>query len=141
MKKTSTKPVFARLPTTYEGLAGLHMPRPIHDNIGYENTVEMIDALAGHNLNADQEDYLMILGGQIEAYEKKTASEELEASGTEVLKYLLEEHGLTGNDLAVILDIDRSTAYRILKAERNLTTGHLKKLAVHFGVSPASFIS
>jgi hypothetical protein len=31
---------FARLPKTYSGLVALHMPRPIHDKVAYDNAVE-----------------------------------------------------------------------------------------------------
>lgn len=40
---------FARLPKTYSGLVALHMPRPIHDKVAYDNAVEVVHALAGHN--------------------------------------------------------------------------------------------
>ncbi len=139
MKKTK-KNTFANLPTTYEELAKLHMPRPIHDEVGYDNAMELIDVLAGHKLNTDQDDYLMILTDMVESYENETAPDEPEASGADVLKYLMEEHSMTGDDLAQVLEVDRSLAYRILKGERNLTTAHIKALAAHFGVSPATFI-
>ena len=45
-----TKPAtltFADLPTSYSGLVALHMPRPIHDKMAYDNAVEVVHALAG----------------------------------------------------------------------------------------------
>ncbi len=48
--KTAAKPSFARLPTTFDGLIRLHAPRPIRDKTDHENTVAVIDALAGHKL-------------------------------------------------------------------------------------------
>lgn len=137
--KTIAKQPFKKLPATYEGLAKIHMPRPIHDEVAYNNTVEMVDALAGHTLTPDQEDYLVILSDQIEIYEKEHVKE-TQSPDTNVLGYLMEEHGLTGDDLARILGIDRSTAYRIAKGERNLTVPHIKTLAEYFGVTPQSFI-
>ncbi|EIQ01597.1 putative transcription regulator containing HTH domain [Opitutaceae bacterium TAV1] len=140
MKKTTEKLTFAKLPATYDGLAKLHMPRPIRDEVAYDNTVEMIDALAGHDLNAEQEDYLMILSDQVEAYEKETLPEEPKPSGLDMLKYMMEEHDMTGDDLAKVLGVDRSVAYRILKGERSLTAAHLKALSVRFGLPADTFL-
>jgi HTH-type transcriptional regulator / antitoxin HigA len=61
-------------------------------------------------------------------------------SGLAMLKYVLEENGLTGDDLANILGVDRSVAYRILKGERDLTTAHVKALRDRFGVSADVFV-
>jgi len=138
--KTATKLIFADMPKTYEGLVRLHMPRHIHDKTAYDNTCEIADALAGHKLNADQDDYFTLLCDLIEAYDKETAPPEPKHDPIEYLKYLMEEHDLTGDDLARILGTDRSLAYRILNAERNLTTAHIKSLSAHFNLSPALFI-
>ena len=142
--KTTTTITAANLPKTYEGLVRLHMPRPIHDAIAYDNTCEILDVLAvlstNGKLNQDQEDYLTLLTDLVEAYDKETAPPEPKHDPIEYLKYLMEEHDLTGDDLARILGTDRSLAYRILNGERNLTTAHIKSLSAHFNLSPALFI-
>jgi HTH-type transcriptional regulator/antitoxin HigA len=139
-QKPATKLTFAIMPKTYEGLVRLHMPRPIHDEIAYDNTCEIADALAGHKLNADQDDYFALLCDLIEAYDKQHGPPDPEVSPLDMLKHLMEEHDLTGDALAGILGTDRSLAYRILSGERNLTTAHIKKLSTHFACSPALFI-
>jgi hypothetical protein len=53
MKTTSTLKS-SDLPKTYAGLMALHVPRPIHDSVSYENAVEIVHALAGFKLNRDQ---------------------------------------------------------------------------------------
>jgi HTH-type transcriptional regulator/antitoxin HigA len=138
--KQAKKLPFARLPTTFEGLIKLHPPRPIHDAVGYGNTVEIVDAIAGHALNRDQEDYLLLLSALLERYEADTLPKRPRASGLAMLKYVLEESGLGGDDLAVIIGVDRSVAYRILKGERGLTTSHIKALCARFGLSADLFI-
>jgi hypothetical protein len=45
--KTISKVSSGKLPKTYDKLIKFHAPRPIHDEVGYQNTVEVIDALAG----------------------------------------------------------------------------------------------
>jgi len=138
--KTATKLTFATMPKTYEGLVRLHMPRLISDKIAYDNTCEVADVLAGHKLNADQDDYFALLCDLIEAYDKENSPPDPEVSGLDTLKYLMQEHDLTGDDLEKILKVDRSLAYRILNGERNLTTTHIKNLAAHFNLSPSLFI-
>lgn len=138
--KTTTKPSFSRLPTTFDGLIRLHAPRPIHDKTDYENTVEVIDALAGHKLNSDQKDYLLVLSGLVERYEADTLPKRPKLSGVDMLNYILGENELSGDDFAKIIGVDRSVAYRILKGERGLTTDHIKALCVRFGTSADVFI-
>jgi HTH-type transcriptional regulator/antitoxin HigA len=142
--KTAAKLTQASLPKTYEGLVRLHMPRPIHDKVSYDNTCEILDVLAilstNGKLNKDQEDYLTILTELIETYDEDNCPPDPPVSGLETLKYMMEEHGMTGNGLARILGIDRSVAYRILNAKRNLTTAHIKALSGHFNISPAIFM-
>jgi len=138
--KTKSKLSFSKLPTTFDGLIKLHPPRPIHDDVGYKNTVEMVDALAGHKLNRDQDDYLLLLSGLVERYEADTLPKGPNVSGIKMLQYVLEENRLHGDDLAKILGVDRSVAYRILKGERSLTTTHIKALCSRFGLRADIFI-
>jgi len=142
--KTSTKLTYANLPKTFDGLIRLHMPRPIHDKVAFDNACEVLDILAvlstNGKLNQDQEDYFTMLIDVVEAYDKQICPPEPKSSGLDILKYLMEEHDLTGDDLAKILKVDRSLAYRILNGERNLTTTHIKNLAAHFKLSPSLFI-
>ena len=138
--KTNSKVPFGKLPKTYDKLIKFHVPRPIHDEVGYKNTVEVIDALAGQQINEDQEDYLLVLSGIVERYESETLPAPRPISGLAMLRYVLEENSLTGDDLAKILGVDRSVAYRILKGERGLTTVHVKALRDRFGVSADLFV-
>jgi hypothetical protein len=61
MKTTYMKIKFARLPKDYTGLCRMLTPRPIHDKVDFENVTEITDAMAGHKLTADQEDYFDLL--------------------------------------------------------------------------------
>ena len=117
------------------------MPRPIHDRVAYDNTVEAIDALAGHKLNADQEDYLELLSQLVETYEAAHLTPYPKVKGIDALKFLLAKNQLTGDDLAKLLSVDRSTAYKILKGTRNSTTEHIRSLCERFSVGPGLFIA
>ena len=140
MKRAIEKLNFKELPKTYMELVKLHVPRPISDKASYENTLAIVDALAGHDLNRDQEDYLEILGDLVASYDRETLPDLPNATGIELLQFLLEENDLTGDDLARVLDVDRSTAYRILKGKRKLTTDHIRSLCARFSVQADLFL-
>jgi HTH-type transcriptional regulator/antitoxin HigA len=77
------------------------------------------------------------LGTLIHAYEEEYVPIP-EASGPEVLEYLMEEHGLT---LADLPELGGARAVRaVLAKERELHVGEIRALAERFRVSPAVFI-
>jgi HTH-type transcriptional regulator/antitoxin HigA len=133
MKTATTH--FATLPKTYADLVALHLPRPIHDKVAYDNAVEIVHALAGHKLNRDQDDYLELMAKLVEDDESENVPEPKPVPSVDTLKWLLEEHGLNAVDLGEIIGVNRSVAYRILKGNRNLTAEHVKTLAKRFAVS------
>src|SRR5580698_6466424 len=115
MKSVQKMARSGRLPKTYEKLVALHVPRPIGDKVSYDNTVAIVDALAGHKLNEDQDDYLEILSDLVESYEEENLPSFPRLTMPEIVKHLLEENGMTGEDLAKLLKVDRSVAYKIIK--------------------------
>lgn len=126
---------FDKLPKTYEGLCRLLLPRPIHDKVELDNATEMIDAMAGHRLNAEQEDYLDLLSGLVADYEEATSPlKTRKLSPLEALKYLMEVNDLNASQLAALLGIDRSLGAKIVRGERRLTAEHISKLAKRFAV-------
>lgn len=140
MKKANQLASPPELPKTYSALVALHVPRPIHDKVGYENTGALIDALAGARLNKDQEDYLEILSQMVETYESAHVKLPRKITGIELIQLLLAENEMTGDNLAELLEVDRSVAYKILKGSRNLTTDHVRKLSDRFAMSADALI-
>lgn len=136
----STK-TFDQLPKTYAGLVAWHMPRPLRDKSEYENAVEIVDQLAGHNLNADQDDYLDLLSNLVADYEDEHVKPLRKIRGIDALRYILKENTQTGDDLAALLKVERSVAYRILNGTRNLTADHIRILAKRFHVSGDLFLA
>ena len=47
------------------------MPRPIHDQVAYDNAVKVVHTLAGHALKHDQDDYLSLMAMLVEDYESE----------------------------------------------------------------------
>lgn len=130
-----------RIPRTFAAMMELHPLRPIHDEVDLENATEILDMLAGHRLNRDQEDYLDALSTLVDAYEQEHHPVGLAPmSGTKALKVLVELHGLSGTGLAGLLGVHRSMGCKLLSGERELTAEHIKKLSACFKVSADLFL-
>jgi HTH-type transcriptional regulator/antitoxin HigA len=140
MSNTAIQNDFRRLPKTYGALVAMLPPRPLHDDVDLANASEMIDRLAGFDLNADQEDYLEALSTFVEAYEaERFPIDDSRISPLDALKTLLGEHGMNASDLGRLLG-NRTLGAAILAGRRNLSKAHIKKLAEHFKVEPGLFL-
>ena len=131
---------FARLPKDYASLCRMLTPRPIHDKVEFENAAEITDAMAGHKLAPDQEDYFDLLCRLIEDYEKEQGLPAPKVSGLYALRHLLEAHDMGAADLARPLGVRRTLGAMILRGERHLTLAHVRTLAKHFSVSADLFL-
>ena len=136
--KTATP--YAKIPKTYAGLMAMHMLRPIHDQVDAENAAEMIDLLAGHKLNAEQNDYLDLLSDLYEKWESAQFPIN-RARGAELLRLVLAARGEKAGDLAKLLGIDPSLAYRLVRGERQLTAVQIRKLADTYGLDPSALLA
>ena len=140
--KTGTQLRFEAIPRDYAGLGRMLMPRPIHDQVDFENVTEITDAMAGHKLSPDQEDYFDLLCRLIEDYEKEhTQLDTPKVSSLDALQHLLDAHDMSAADLARLLKVHRTLGAMILRGERKLTLTHVRTLAKHFNVSADLFLS
>jgi HTH-type transcriptional regulator/antitoxin HigA len=129
------------IPKTYDQLLAMHPLRLIHNDVELEHATEMIDILAGHDLNADQTDYLDVLSTLVEAYENTHYPLDAPVvSGLDALRALLDEHGMSAADLARLLGVHRSMGSKLLKGERALTARYLQILSERFKVSADLFL-
>jgi HTH-type transcriptional regulator/antitoxin HigA len=129
------------IPKTYDQLLALHALRPIHNDRELEQATEIIDMLAGHDLNVDQADYLDVLSTLVETYEKiHSPLDDPAICGLEALRALLDEHGMGAADLARLLGMHRSMGSKLLQGERALTSRHLKMLSERFKVGADLFL-
>jgi HTH-type transcriptional regulator/antitoxin HigA len=106
----------------------------------YAAAIERLDLLLKEIGNDEQHPLyglLEILGTLIHAYEEEHVSIP-EASGPEVLEYLMEEHDLTPEDLPELGEARNVRA--VLTGERELHVGEIRALAERFRVSPAAFV-
>lgn len=128
------------IPTSYGELVGLFMVRPLHDEADYRNALALLDAMAGYEMNPDQADYFEAVATFVEKYEAEHHPiNDQNLTVVELLRHLLEEHGMGESDLGRLLG-DRSLGHRILTGQRELSKTHIHILADHFALSPAVFL-
>jgi HTH-type transcriptional regulator/antitoxin HigA len=128
------------IPDIYADLVGLFMPRPLHDEVDYRNALAVLDAMAGFEMNADQEDYFEAIATFVEKYEAEHhAIDDSKLTPVELLRSLMDEHGMSESDLGRLLG-DRSLGHRILSGERELSKAHIRLLAEHFSLNPAALL-
>ena len=77
------------------------------------------------------------LGTVIHAYEEQHYQMP-DVKGGQVLRHLMEEHGLKQADLSEIGS--QGVVSEILRGKRELNTRQIRMLAKRFGVSPAVFV-
>src|SRR5947208_12796097 len=107
------------VPKTYDQLLAMHPLRPIHNDAELEHATEIIDILAGHDLNADQADYLDVLSTLVEAYENTHYPlDDPAICGLDALRALLDDHGMSATDLAGLLGVHRRMGSKLLKGKR-----------------------
>jgi antitoxin component HigA of HigAB toxin-antitoxin module len=138
--KTATRSMdFRRMPKDYAGLVRLLPPRPIHDKVDLANATEMIDALAGHDLTPDQEDYLDVLSDLAAKYEDdRSPLRRTRSTPLERLRFVVQEADMTASDLGRLLG-NRGLGSLILRGRRQLSKTHIRVLAEHFRLDPGYF--
>jgi len=129
------------IPRTYTELVARCMPRPLHDEVDYRNALNVLDGMAGFQMNADQEDYFEAIATFVEKYEaQRHAVQARHLSPVEVLRSLMAERGMNESDLGRLLG-DRSLGHRILTGERELSKTHIRVLANHFALNPSALLA
>lgn len=112
----------------------------IRTEADYNKAVEVLNTLldeVGDNESHPLFNFLEVLGTLIESYEEDHVKIP-DVPGREVLKFLMEEHGLTQNDLPEIGS--QGVVSEVLHGKRELNTRQIKGLSERFKVSPAVFI-
>ena len=112
----------------------------IRTEADYNRAVEVLNKLldeVGDNESHPLYNFLEVLGTLIESYEEDHVNIP-DIPAKEVLKYLMDEHGLTQADLSEIGS--QGVVSEILRGKRELNTRQIKALSKRFGVSPAVFL-
>jgi HTH-type transcriptional regulator/antitoxin HigA len=111
-----------------------------HNEKDYNNLVNLLDSLineVGNNESHPLSSLMETIGSLIEAYESQNYPD-IEGDPINVLKTLMEEHGLKQSDLPEIGS--QGVVSEILSGKRQLNVRQLKLLSERFKVSPAVFV-
>jgi HTH-type transcriptional regulator/antitoxin HigA len=128
------------IPETFDELVRVWVPKAIHDRVEFDNASEIINAMAGFDLNSDQEDHLETVSILADEYDRKHNRQPARAEPIEVLRHLVEEHNLSGRALGRVLGKDESLGSKILSGDRAITVDHAVTLAQYFGIGPEAFL-
>jgi HTH-type transcriptional regulator/antitoxin HigA len=139
MRKALQKPKFRRIPRDYAALVSMYPPRPIHDSIDYANAMEIVMAMAGHQLTPDQGDYLAILSEMILQYDREHDRPLKRGTPLQRLQYLVEQAEMSASDLGRLLG-NRGMGSLYLSGKRGLSKATIRKLADHFKVRADYFL-
>jgi HTH-type transcriptional regulator / antitoxin HigA len=116
-------------------------PSVVHADEQYREMLNRLSALVVRNdLNEAQERLVELLALLIKTYEQKRFKPPEKARGVEVVKHLMEVHGLKNKDLVPSVFESESVASAVLKGARDLTLKHIQRLASRFELSTDVFI-
>lgn len=140
MIKIGGKMTIGTTDSAYRNLLLNFLPRPIASEQAYLATQDEIDRLVDKvELTPDEQDYLTLLGGLIEAYEEQVEDEtDYELYGVELVKGLLDLFDLKQKDLLPIFKT-KSIVSDVLNGKRQLTVEHINKLAIRFNLPHSLF--
>lgn len=126
---------------TYAELIAQFPLRPIRSERQLDRAGNLAFRLAARDrLTRDEGDYLDVLTHLIEAYEEEHHAVGHASSPRELLRFLIDENGLTLSRLASETGIKVSTLSEILHGKRDLNVQHIARLAARFHVEPGLFI-
>ena len=134
MVKTINEPVLKKTWAKVEQYLSIHTKQD------YENAIAVLNRLldeVGDNDKHPLFGFLEILGIVIENYETEHHDWD-DVSGSNVLKFLMDEHDLKQEDLSEIGS--QGVVSEILNGKRQLNVNQIKKLGERFHVSPAVFL-
>jgi antitoxin component HigA of HigAB toxin-antitoxin module len=128
-------------PESFTDLCKFFLPRPIHDEIAFSNSVEVMDWIAVRASNQDQYDYAKMLGDLVTEYEiASNRRVEMKLTGLKLLKAIVEQNEVTQSDLAKILSVEQGTVSKIMTGARKITLDHAKKIARQFKVRASALV-
>jgi antitoxin component HigA of HigAB toxin-antitoxin module len=127
-----------KLPSDFDSLVRTNPPAAIHDEVAYENTMDLVNKLTSlPDPTEGQLKYLDTLTILVERYEDETeGARPRGVDALAVLRFLIEDRDMSASDLGRLLG-DRSLGPKILNGDRALSKAHIRVLAKHFNVSPA----
>lgn len=117
---------------------------PIRTEADYERALAVVDKLAVKgegNLTETERDRLDIFTALVEAHdERRDIFGDAKLAPGDVLRFLLDQHGMTASDLGRLLGA-RTLGSKLLRGEREPSKTHIKTLCRHFSLPADVFFS
>ncbi len=120
--------------------ASIHPLLTIRNEREYDSAIKLLNELLdeiGTNEDHPLYGFLDTLGTLLHVYEERYHPLP-ECSGAEILRFFMEEHGLTQSDLPEVGS--QGVVSEILSGRRELNIRQVRELSQRFQVSPAVFI-
>ncbi len=140
MQTSETKFDIRAIQSTWTMFESLVHLRPIHDDVGYDQMVSLMNSLldvVGDNEEHSLAGLLELVGDVVSKYEREHYAIEA-TSPKDSLRFLIEARGLKQDDLITI--VPQSNLSAILAGKRKISATLAGKLGKYFGVSPALFV-
>ena len=122
----------------YGALLSEKQPAVIHDEVQNQQFIRLLEELTSKEKVTEAEAKLVeLLTLLVEEFESKRYPLP-EAGPLDVIRHLMEAHGLRQKDLVDIFGT-ASIVSDVLNGKRDLTKEHIRRLSQRFNVSPAVF--
>jgi HTH-type transcriptional regulator / antitoxin HigA len=111
---------------------------PITTKTQYKAALELLESLwekVGEDATSPYGSLFTLLAERIAAYEARHIPF-CDVTPAQMLEYLIEQRGVTQQEVADATGIQQSNLNQIIKGKRKLTTAHIKRLAAYFKVEP-----
>jgi HTH-type transcriptional regulator / antitoxin HigA len=136
---TTTSQAESAYMVSYLKLVSAFPLRPIRDDDDLDEAIKALINLVGRaDLTQAELDYMEVLGGIIEVYEAENVVIP-EVTGVELLRFLMEENGLTQASLAPIFG-GKSNISEVLSGKRALSKNQVRGLSERFGLPADAFM-
>lgn len=115
--------------------------RVIRDEEEYEGAIDMLNQLSdrGEDRTLDETEYLLALAVFVERYEDEH-DPIAPATGSEMLRALIESRQISAADVAVGSGLAVSTVSGLLAGKKTITLDQVERLARFFQVKPSFFV-
>jgi HTH-type transcriptional regulator/antitoxin HigA len=114
--------------------------KPIRDEVGHAEAVEIIAELMGRDVDNGTSDYLDTLILLVNKYEDENhAPRGVDLSPQEALRAIMNANGMSQAEMGRIIGSE-SAVSMFLNGERGLSKSHIKALAARFRVDAALFL-
>jgi HTH-type transcriptional regulator / antitoxin HigA len=122
---------------TYVKLVAKTPPRIVRTEEQNENYIQVLEGLLSRKMTKEESEFADLLTLLIEDFEEKHYALP-KASPTEVIVFLMDQHGLKQKDLTEMFGTP-SIVSEVLSGKRDLNKDHITKLSKRFHVSPEVF--